>query len=669
MKNKIFAIIVAAIMIVGMVPVMALPTKAKGLITKIETAEDLLEFIANVNSNNTYEEKTVQLMNDIDMDGKDWKPAGNYIPEEITYPEYGTCYFNGTFDGQGYAIKNLKKTVLPTSKDEDLDLLALFGSVGKDGVIKNLVIDQMDVKGTNAVAGIVSINMGAIENCSVINSKISSDVIAYTDGTSSATKSQTATKIETSASGGVCAINLGKIKECHVKSLDMERGGASAAGICGHNYGYISLCDSTDINIKNMTTRYPDLVNYETIGSISGIAGTNQTLNHIDVKDNVMAIVENCTNYSDITISRSTGGVCGFNCDAIVRDCVNYGNISLPEGNMESGYWSGGVCGDMWQTINDWTTAIINCVNYGNVSGSYDIGGIIGRCDFMVGGFGVVTEDPEEDNNKMEITNCLNLGNIEASNRLGGIVGKCDAPINGCFNTGELKFSGYLELVWDSSTRTWKKQSYFFGGVAGVSNGGIDYSGNSGKMKFDKQVKDLPEVVAVGGIAGTVASSHVRTSYNIAPITSTIAEEDWETYIMFVGGETGAINDALLSDCYFALDAPTVARYANGRNELSDKGIVAANMRGLKAKENMPALFAEGTKFSAHEDFAADGKIYSTSPYITDAFMNEATIAVQIGTVPATNDINDSEVWMIMLILSAIIAMTLIVINRKSKKE
>ena len=105
----------------------------------ISTAAELQGLSKLVAAGNKFAGKTIKLGADIDLsttyDLYQLQPIGN-----------STYSFNGTFDGQGYTISNLKLTNNPKSSN-----IGLFG-VTKDGLIKNLVVENAIVKGRLNVA-------------------------------------------------------------------------------------------------------------------------------------------------------------------------------------------------------------------------------------------------------------------------------------------------------------------------------------------------------------------------------------------------------------------------------------------------------------------------------------------------------------------------------------
>ena len=120
----------------------------------IRTLSDLQNFATQVSDGN--ETLNAILMADIDLANSGWTPIGNAN-------NYG--YYNGTFDGNGYKIKNLNVTI----PDGQYPRAGFFARVGKTGIIKNLRIDSGKISGTGfraVVGGIAGDNYGTIQNCS-----------------------------------------------------------------------------------------------------------------------------------------------------------------------------------------------------------------------------------------------------------------------------------------------------------------------------------------------------------------------------------------------------------------------------------------------------------------------------------------------------------------------
>ncbi|MBP5426291.1 MAG: metallophosphoesterase family protein [Clostridiales bacterium] len=146
---------------------------------------------------------TYVLMNDIDMKGyNDFIPIGHKRERA----------FVGTFDGNNHCIKNLKI-------DSDQKYVALFKYLGnKEGgyaCVRNLRMENCDIKGSRNVACIAGVNYGRIENC-FVSGKVRCDSMVGSHGV-----------------GGISGKNkaYGFIKNCIVNA-DIE-GSYDVGGISG----------------------------------------------------------------------------------------------------------------------------------------------------------------------------------------------------------------------------------------------------------------------------------------------------------------------------------------------------------------------------------------------------------------------------------------------------
>ncbi len=92
-------------------------------------AAGLAAFASEVNAGNTFKGKTVVLYDNVDLENKDWTPIGN-----------STYSFQGTFDGNGKVISNLKVDMAGKSN------AGLFGMT-TNGEVKNLTVENAIVTG------------------------------------------------------------------------------------------------------------------------------------------------------------------------------------------------------------------------------------------------------------------------------------------------------------------------------------------------------------------------------------------------------------------------------------------------------------------------------------------------------------------------------------------
>ena len=148
--KRILALLLAAVLVVSLLPVMALadgePAQIDG-VYQIGTAAELRWFAANAE---TTKSANALLTADIDLGGVEvWAPISQAYTDGYT----------GTFDGQNHTISGLY--VKATSAN-----YGLFGVV-KGGTVKNLKVSG-NVNGTTVLGGIVGrLDGGTIENCSM----------------------------------------------------------------------------------------------------------------------------------------------------------------------------------------------------------------------------------------------------------------------------------------------------------------------------------------------------------------------------------------------------------------------------------------------------------------------------------------------------------------------
>lgn len=227
----------------------------------ISTGAEFAWFGANCsNADTNFEGKTLVLTNDIDMGNKDW--GGNY---SIGGNNANTA-FKGTFDGQGFSIRNLRLLIGRTNE-------GLFRSNG--GVIKNLTIASGEVVGGTAARTHIGVLVGR------------------NDG--------------------------GKIINCHnyvdieVNNITYIGGIVGMSGRSGSTGGYVERCTNHG-NITVTSAVVPSRV--------GGIVG--YTENPVSGQNGIVG----CVNYGDITGLSSVGGICGHMKWGTMAACYNVGKVT-----------------------------------------------------------------------------------------------------------------------------------------------------------------------------------------------------------------------------------------------------------------------------------------------------------------------------------------------------
>ena len=135
----------------------------------VYTARGLKWVAAQVNATTPYtptifDDATVQLANDIDLNNEEWIPIGDDRAQRTEW--------HGVFDGQGYKVYNVKITKKTDRDDENKSSYGLFGNV--KGTVKNLTVENVSISGAPKFIGALvgRLNDGLIENCHVKNSSV-----------------------------------------------------------------------------------------------------------------------------------------------------------------------------------------------------------------------------------------------------------------------------------------------------------------------------------------------------------------------------------------------------------------------------------------------------------------------------------------------------------------
>lgn len=202
----------------------------------ISSADDmmLLSDATNVQELD-FTDEYFRMTNDIDMSGK------AFIPFSFNSTALA---FNGTFDGGGYAIKNLQLD----SRTNQVMNVGLFRTLNNAGVVKNLKIDascKFDIYRNYGT--IACVNYGTIDNC-----RNYAD-IPTSEGYSGGLVYQSYGKILNSFNGG---------------NMSASTKNGAMGGICYNNEGIITNCqNSGDISAMNNAT---------TSVNVAGIAVTNK---------------------------------------------------------------------------------------------------------------------------------------------------------------------------------------------------------------------------------------------------------------------------------------------------------------------------------------------------------------------------------------------------------
>lgn len=305
---------------------------------------------------------------DIDLNGQEFMSIGYYFANAKRMGAFG-----GTYDGQGFAIRNGKITSQNTGHGLNVNWgHGLFGMI-HGATIKNIVLDNVQVEGHGVTGAIVGRAAATADDKE---------------------KGETLNVIENCVVNANCTVTAKYPTSVDTAKLSADYDQASrAGGIVGMAYGTtVRYCvNHAAINVPG---------NWAMTGGVVGSAGYNTT-------------VEYCVNTGKITYDLATyqnkaecavGGIVGFISpyfagvvdktlvgNTVIRNCYNSGIFYFNMGENLAGnaiYW-GGILGGA-NSLSKATNKIDNCYNLhalrkgengiaANVTGNnYRFGGLLG---------------------------------------------------------------------------------------------------------------------------------------------------------------------------------------------------------------------------------------------------------------------------------------------------
>jgi hypothetical protein len=233
------------------------------------------------------------LMNDIDLDPN--LPGNQIFNRAVIASQVA---FEGTFDGQGYAIRNLQII----DETEGVSFIGLFGKIGPDGFVKNFSIKDYDIRvkiswNLGFAGSLAGQNLGIVFNCisngtagPVVEGKPFQCLIAGLVGINGNYKYNTSSEDD----------NRGLIANSGSHSnLTTLYGGA---GLVSYNFGSIYQCYSQS-HISDGVLSSMD--------SNGGLIGINSGVVNQSFSNNIME-------------TESNSGLIGYN-NGIVRNCYALG--------------------------------------------------------------------------------------------------------------------------------------------------------------------------------------------------------------------------------------------------------------------------------------------------------------------------------------------------------
>ncbi|MBQ8493740.1 MAG: hypothetical protein IJ464_05615, partial [Alistipes sp.] len=206
-----------------------------------------------------FDEATVKLTNDIDLNNEEWIPIGDDRSQRTEW--------HGVFDGQNYTVYNVKITKKTDRNDDDKSSYGLFGNV--QGTVKNLTVSNVSISGAPKFIGALvgRLNDGLIENCHVKNSSVTCNnwtiggiIGQWNNGKISGCSIENSAIEGYAGVGAIAGLALNKgertMENCSVKSCTINKNG-SFGGIYDSMFGTILgavYSGELTVNINGCTT-------------------------------------------------------------------------------------------------------------------------------------------------------------------------------------------------------------------------------------------------------------------------------------------------------------------------------------------------------------------------------------------------------------------------------
>ena len=467
---------------------------ASDTVKYISSPDDLL----NMDDGYYYE-----LVGDIDLSGREWRGGA----------------FDGVFNGNGYAVRNMSfvGTVLNKSA-----FLGLFCE-GR-GVIFDLNIEDATI-------------------IAEINSDDGNSYNAYAGG------------IVAYWNKNLYFANC-SIDEYSVISVrNLTRGESCAGGIAG------IVWDSTLVGCTNSGS-----ISAANAGGLIGSA-SNTTLTNCTNRGSISAMtaggiigaiwnsaVSDCTNIGSVSAATSegnhayAGGIAAFNEGSSFVNCTNIGIINATTTESNCNAIAGGIIG---QTHN--RSIVLSCTNGGsvcvNASSSSTLNELCGLAGGIVG----------HASYSLSISYCTNSGSISAVNihnaYVGGIIGESEggSTVTGCTNYGDVTATNNAHVggivghavsttVTDCTNYADLNVSANFACVGGIVGYAVE-SSISNCVNFEEIIVTVVHVAYVGGIVGRADSyTSITNCTNIDDISANIVGNvSVGDYLVQIGGIVGAV--------------------------------------------------------------------------------------------------------------------------------
>lgn len=373
--------------------------------------------------------------------------------------------FTGSFDGSDLEIKNI-------SISTDQNNRALFGVVGTEGVLKNIIIKGGTVQGQERTGALAGINHGTIRNCHaqdvvVEGLRPTGGLVGRNDGD---IHDSSATDVEVHGSqnnlGALVGANVGNISDSwasgtvhNTSTGSGDNPGFNTGGLVGRSEGEITNC-TADVDVTG---------NKANVGGLAGL--------------NTGKISNSSATGSVQSTDTNTGGLVGLS-QGPAATCLIYRSFATGDASTNAAEPPGGKVGGLVGLVGggcvvEESFATGNATASGNDNNQ--VGGLVGRLEVGT------------------VKNSYATGNAAGGPEVGGLIGRTkgeknvgQATVFHCYSTGKPTTSGDRGGLIGKSDRTTVTNSYWNRSTSGYSrsNSGRGSGLSAGDFAKEKSFKE-----------------------------------------------------------------------------------------------------------------------------------------------------------------------------------
>jgi len=355
---------------------------------------------------------------------KGWQPIGTADEDDK---------FVGSFDGQGYEIRDL---FIRRPSESDV---GLFGVVGVGGVIDNVGVVDDRVTGKDSVGSLVGQNEGNVSNCYSTGGVTGRDSVGSLVGQNEGNVSNsysTGRVTGKDSVGGLVGQNEGDVSNSY--STGSTTGDKRVGGLIGRNEGIVG--SSCSIGSVTGNSNVGGLAGYNS-GTISSSYSTDSVTGKWYVgglvgSNDATGTVSDSHSSDTVTGRWYVGGLVGQN-EGNVNNSYSVGSangnnnvgglIGQNSGTVGSSYATGSANGDR-------NVGGLIGKNKGTVSNSYSTGSVIGTSNF----------DSLVEQNSDVVSNFCATGRANGSKNVGGLIGRNEGTVSNSYSTGGVTGRWYV---------------------------------------------------------------------------------------------------------------------------------------------------------------------------------------------------------------------------------